>query len=173
MKHKRLKITLLIMPLVCILTACNQKHEPALPAVSTDTIEIPVMPPTDTAKKPAPKPQPTTTSPAKPTPAKTAKPTPKPAPSTSTPLKNSVYQLKGTFLRVTEGEGFYFHMLDEAGSRRSFFTSDNLPNDQLESFLTDPSMRGRTIEISWRRANRYFPQSGKTVEVEEVVSIAW
>jgi hypothetical protein len=83
---------------------------------------------------------------------------------------DSVQRLSGKFLEVVEGDYMHFEMQDASGKRHSFFTAMELPPEQFEPFLGS-KMKGREVEVTWRRVNRFIPESEGRMQVDEVLTI--
>jgi hypothetical protein len=154
-----------IFVLAILLQSCNQNP-------TTESREPKT---TDSTKKaPNPSPEPKTVHKESGPSATTPKATPTPTPKTKpTPTLHPQPQfLKGKFVEVQEGDYPHIVLLDEKGRRRSFFVAQNIPKGEIDPFLTDHTLRGKTVEVTWRRVDRFLEAAGATNQVDEITSIA-
>jgi hypothetical protein len=90
-----------------------------------------------------------------------------------------VLQSKGKAGTVTEGvflgieEGDYFHWkIRTADGERSFFVLH--PDATVEKVVQKPKeFIGRRCRVTWKKSKETVPESGGTMEVEQILSVEW
>lgn len=79
--------------------------------------------------------------------------------------------LKGEYVDIQEGDYLHFVMKDEQGNRRSFFLSDDMPQDEWMPFYDGDHDPGTKIEVEWREVTRFLKAAGAENTIEEITSI--